>query len=94
VDNSKIVKGLLHKLAAEHKMLTWTMKCLFADGKGHSFHQINIRCAKQKKEKVIVFQMETGNICHYACKGVNTAEADTVIDVLLDIINEQNLVIH
>jgi hypothetical protein len=91
--NADIVMGLLNKLTTDHKNISWSVKCCFTDGTGNSFHQIHLCWRKLKKEKTIFFQMETGKVLINGCQGVNTNEADTIIDVLLDIMNEENPVL-
>jgi hypothetical protein len=91
MENADIVMGLLKTLSTEHTHIAWSVKCCFADGRGNSFHQIHLRWRKVKKEKVIVFQMETGKILLNGCQGLGSAEADNVTDILLDLINEEKL---
>lgn len=90
--NQKMIAGLLTKLAAENSQISWKTKCCFTDGEGKSFHEIRLTWKKEKKEKVIIYQMETGQILTYVCKGLNLKNCDTIVDVLLDLINEQKQV--
>jgi hypothetical protein len=92
--NQKMIAGLLTKLAAENSQISWRTKCCFTDGEGRSFHEIRLTWMKEKKEKVITYQMETGQILTYGCKGLDLKDCDTIVDVLLDIINEQKQVAY
>ena len=87
------IKDLLNKLSTEHTHITWSVKCCFTDGQGNSFHQIRLQWRKPKKEKSIFFQMETGMILLNGCQKPDSSEADNVVDVLLDLINEEKLLV-
>jgi hypothetical protein len=89
--NTDIIKDLLNKLSAEHPHISWSVKCCFTDGQGNSFHQIRLQWRKPKKEKSIFFQMETGMILLNSCQKQDGLEADNVVDVLLDLMNEEKL---
>lgn len=84
-----MIAGLLNKLTAENSQISWTTKCCFTDGAGSSFHEIRLYWKKDKKEKLIIYQLETGRILPYVCKGLNLKNCDNIIDMLLDIINDQ-----
>ncbi len=94
MENAQIILGLLKQLSTQFPHITCSSKCCYTDGRGTSFHQIHIRWKQTPKEKIVMFQMETGKLIASSCQGLSEAEVDTVIDVLLDIMNEESLVLH
>jgi hypothetical protein len=90
----EMIAGLLNKLVAENNQIFWTTRCCFTDGQGKSFHEIRLYWKKEKKEKIIIYQMETGRILNYVCKGLDLNNCDNIVDVLLDLINAQKLAVY
>lgn len=89
------VWNLLDKLVADHPAYRWESMCIYSDGLARTILEISIYAEKGNRQTGrIIFHVETGDVLHYYYTGYKDREVDSVIDLLLDILNmikmEQN----
>lgn len=87
-DRNTII-DLLNKLASENEQLSWQITCLYSDGKGITFNQIKLKeLGKQTIIGTISYQVETNQVHYCKYKNFDKTQSESVIDLLLDIIND------
>jgi hypothetical protein len=86
--DKQTISGLLNQLVASRPHLTWKLNCSYHDGINEPVFELAIRRKYGSGGlKSVVFQMESGRVLHCRGKGISLSPDDTIIDVLLDMIN-------
>lgn len=84
----KTIKDLLKKLVHDHPDITWKIKGGYADGmKGGTIELSIYQKPEMTKKGTVAYQPESGKIVNFFYKDADGLRPDSIVDLLLDIIN-------
>jgi hypothetical protein len=87
---SVTILSLIIKLCDIRKKLRWQIRCAYIDGQGDAVFRIIFYDALQNSQKgEISFYQNTEQILNFRFAGYNGDKPETLIDLLLDLINHE-----
>ena len=89
--NRETILNLLNKFSQDHEDITWNMICCYSDGIEVAINQIRIIDRdKMVTIGIITYRVDTGKVLFCMYKNLERRASDTIVDVLLDLINYHN----
>ncbi len=90
-DIDKTIKDLLKKLVKDQPKITWKIRGTYANGKEPGVIELSIyKKPEMIKKGTIAYNPETGEVKNFFYKDVEGLKPDSIVDLLLDIINLEN----
>jgi len=88
MNDRETILNLLNKFSREQEHISWNMICCYSDGIDVAINQINIiDVAKMRVIGIITYRVDTGEVYFCMYKKLKKSPSDTIIDVLLDLMN-------
>jgi len=88
MNDRKTILNLLNKFSREQEDISWNMICCYSDGIEVAINQINIiDISKMRVVGIITYRVDTGEVYFCMYKKLKKSPSDTIIDVLLDLMN-------
>lgn len=88
MNNRETILNILNKFIQDQEHISWNMICCYSDGMELSINQINIiDQSKNRTIGIITYRDDTGEVLFCMYKELKKRPSDTIIDVLLDLMN-------